>query len=133
MFSKSLGVCSFTHQFQSVVDEIIERMDEYYLSKEDWDTVVELGIDDHKDELVLKKISTATKSALTRKYVIGCWHAVRRSDDMWQRYNGKEHPIPFYKAQDLGKAPKRLGGGPAPDIEDAFDVSAQCCDVGLYC
>lgn len=42
-------------------------MDEYYLSKEDWDTVVELGLDDHKDDLVLKKISPATKTALTRK------------------------------------------------------------------
>ena len=23
----------------------------------------------------------------------------------------------------MGKAPKKLGGGPAPDIEDAYDVS----------
>ena len=55
---------------QSAVDEVIERMDEYYLSKEDWDTVVELGVDDQRDELVMKKMSAATKGALTRKYVV---------------------------------------------------------------
>ncbi|KAG5650076.1 hypothetical protein H0H81_000853 [Sphagnurus paluster] len=87
----------------SAVEEVIERMDEYYLSKEDWDTVVELGLDDHKDDLVLKKISAPTKSAFTRKY------------------NSTEHPIPFHKGQDIGK-PKKLAGGPAPDLEEAFDM-----------
>jgi replication factor C subunit 1 len=52
---------------QSAVEEVIEQMDEYYLSKEDWDTIVELGVDDRKDDFVLKKISSATKAALTRK------------------------------------------------------------------
>jgi replication factor C subunit 1 len=49
------------------VDDVIERMDEYYLSREDWDTVVELGVDQNKDDIVLKKISTATKTSLTKK------------------------------------------------------------------
>jgi len=31
-------------------------MDEYYLSREDLDTVVELGVDDHKDDIVNKPI-----------------------------------------------------------------------------
>ncbi|KAJ7723446.1 replication factor RFC1 C terminal domain-containing protein [Mycena maculata] len=88
----------------SAVPEVIEKMDEYYLSKEDWDTIVELGVDQQKDDLVLKKISAATKTNLTKKY------------------NASEHPIPFYKATDLGKVPKKLPGGPAPDIEDAFDM-----------
>ena len=39
------------------------------------------------------------------------------------RYNASEHPIPFHKAQDLGKVPKKLAGGSVPDIEDAYDVS----------
>lgn len=52
---------------QSAVDEVIERMDEYFISREDWDTIVELGLDDHKDDLVLKKISTATKTSFTKK------------------------------------------------------------------
>ena len=52
---------------QSAVEDVITRMDEYYLSREDWDTVVELGLDEQKDEIVLKKISTATKTNLTKK------------------------------------------------------------------
>lgn len=42
-------------------------MDEYYLSREDWDTIVELGVDQNKDELVLKKISASTKTSFTKK------------------------------------------------------------------
>lgn len=53
-----------------MVDDVIERMDEYYLSKEDWDTIVELGVGDQRDELVLKKLTPATKTALTRKLVV---------------------------------------------------------------
>ncbi|KAJ6516502.1 replication factor RFC1 C terminal domain-containing protein [Mycena sanguinolenta] len=95
----------------SAVEEVIKNMDEYYLTKEDWDTIVELGVDDYKDEHVLKKISSTTKTNLTKKY------------------NASEHPIPFYKASDLGKAPKKLPGGPAPDIEDAFEVDEPADDV----
>jgi replication factor C subunit 1 len=51
------------------VDDVISVMDEYYLSKEDWDAIVELGVDDHKDEHVLKKITTTTKTTLTKKWV----------------------------------------------------------------
>ncbi|KAG6332752.1 hypothetical protein ID866_6335 [Astraeus odoratus] len=88
----------------AAVDEVIECMDEYYLSREDWDAIVELGVDENKDETVLKKISTATKSAFTRKY------------------NSSDHPIAFHRAIDLGKAPKKLSGGPAPDLEEAYDM-----------
>jgi len=42
-------------------------MDQYFLSKEDWDTLVELGVGDNKDDVVLKKIPTATKTSLTKK------------------------------------------------------------------
>jgi len=96
-------------QGASAVEDVIERMDEYYLSKEDWDAVVELGLDQNKDEFILKKISTATKTALTKKY------------------NAREHPIPFHKSQDLGKVPKKIAGDPAPDLEEAFDLDL---DVG---
>ena len=80
-------------------------MDGYFLSREDWDTIVDLGLGAHKGEDVLKKIPTQTKSAFTRKY------------------NAAEHPIAFHRAQDLGKAPKRIAGaGPGPDLEEAYDV-----------
>ena len=55
---------------QSAVGEVIDRMDEYYLSKEDWDTILELGVDDKKGQIVAKNISTATKTALTKKWVV---------------------------------------------------------------
>lgn len=87
-------------------------MDEYYLSREDWDTVVELGLGDFRDETVLKKIPTATKTAFTKKY------------------NSRDHPIPFHRAQDLGKAPKKIAdAGPAPDLEEAYDVSSSICST----
>ncbi len=49
------------------MDEVIDRMDDYYLNREDWDTLVELGLDEYKDEVILKKISSATKSSMTKK------------------------------------------------------------------
>jgi replication factor C subunit 1 len=42
-------------------------MDEYYLGREEWDSLVELGVGDRVDSQVLKKISTATKTAFTKK------------------------------------------------------------------
>ena len=57
-----------SHPAQGAVDEVIERMDEYYLSKEDWDTILELGVDDKKDQIVAKNISTSTKTSLTKKW-----------------------------------------------------------------
>ncbi|KAF8959445.1 replication factor RFC1 C terminal domain-containing protein [Flammula alnicola] len=96
----------------SAVPEVIEQMDEYYISKEDWDTIVELGVGEKKDDAVLKKISAATKTTLTRKY------------------NSTEHPIPFHKAEDLGKLAKKIAGEPAPDLEEAYveDVIEEASD-----
>jgi len=96
----------------SAIEDVIEKMDDYFLSREDWDTIVELGLDDRKDEVVLKKISTATKTAFTRKY------------------NLRDHPIAFHKAIDLGKAPKKIAAaGPAPDLEEAFEVDDEGDDA----
>jgi replication factor C subunit 1 len=46
-------------------------MDEYYLSKDDWDTIVEIGVGDFSQDVVMKKIPTAAKTALTKKYGLG--------------------------------------------------------------
>ncbi|KAF6765286.1 purine nucleotide binding protein [Ephemerocybe angulata] len=92
------------------VDAVIEHMDKYFLSKEEWDTIVELGVGPNQDEMILKKIPTAAKSSFTRKY------------------NAGDHPIPFHKATDLGKAPMKLAAGPAPDIEDAFEADYEVPD-----
>lgn len=98
-------------QGAAAVDDIIERMDEYYLSREDWDTVIELGVDAQKDDIVNKLIKPATKTSFTKKY------------------NSMDHPIPFHKATDLGKVPKKLSGGPAPDQEDVFELDDEVVDV----
>ncbi|KIK13969.1 hypothetical protein PISMIDRAFT_688273 [Pisolithus microcarpus 441] len=88
---------------KDVVDDVIEQMDEYYLTREDWDTIIELRVGENKDD-VLKKIPTTTKTAFTK----------------W--YNAGEHPIAFHKAVDLGKALKKISGGPVPDLEEAFEL-----------
>lgn len=41
------------------------------------------------------------------------------------RYNFRNHPVPFHKAQDLGKVPKKLVAETAPDLEEAYDVSGR--------
>ncbi|KAI0788071.1 replication factor RFC1 C terminal domain-containing protein [Fomes fomentarius] len=89
----------------SVVDETIDFMDEYFLTRDDWDTIIELGVGDNHETVVTKKISTATKTAFTKKY------------------KARDHPVAFHKAEALGKAPKKIAAaGPAPDLEEAFDV-----------
>ncbi|KAL1939716.1 hypothetical protein VTO73DRAFT_9749 [Trametes versicolor] len=100
-----------TEKGASAVDDVIETMDEYFLTREDWDTIVELGVDDRADAHVLKKISTATKTSFTKKY------------------NSRDHPIAFHKAETLGKVPKKLASaGPAPDLEEAFDIDEDVAD-----
>ena len=44
-------------------------MDDYYLGKEDWDAFVELGVGDMKEDVITKKIPSATKGAFTRQSV----------------------------------------------------------------
>lgn len=94
----------------SAVEEVIELMDGYYITKEDWDALVELGIGEGYDmEGVLKSINAPTKSAFTRQY------------------NKGEHPVPFYKNL-AGKPSKKMAAsGPAPDLEDAFVSAEERC------
>jgi hypothetical protein len=40
-------------------------MDGHFLSKEGWNTIVELVADQNKDVLMLKRISTGVKTAFT--------------------------------------------------------------------
>jgi replication factor C subunit 1 len=48
-------------------------MDEYFLTKEDWDALVEMGVGKaYREEGVLKLIPTTVKSAFTRKCVVFC-------------------------------------------------------------
>jgi len=83
------------------VPDVIATMDEYYLSKEEWDYLVELGVGSRNEDAVLKKIPGPTKANFTKKY------------------NSTDHPVAFHKATLFGKT--KIAAGPPPDVEDAYD------------
>ncbi|KAJ9101197.1 hypothetical protein QFC21_003416 [Naganishia friedmannii] len=86
------------------VDAIMPYLDEYYLNKEDWDTLVELGVGDMEGEATMKKIPTQTKSTFTRIY------------------NKVDHPVAFHKADMFSTGKKTIvDKGPLPDIEDVME------------
>ncbi|KAG8742351.1 hypothetical protein FRC10_001632 [Ceratobasidium sp. 414] len=86
------------------ISDIIETMDSYYLSKDDWDSVVELGVGVNNGDELVKKIPGPVKAAFTRKY------------------NSSDHPIPFHKAQEFGKPSTKIAAEAPPDHEDVFEV-----------
>lgn len=51
------------------IDEVIQLMDDYFLTKDEWDTLMELGLGDSSGDVLLTGVAPATKSAFTRKYV----------------------------------------------------------------
>ncbi|KAF9317635.1 hypothetical protein BG003_000574 [Podila horticola] len=86
------------------IPEVIELMDHYYLSKEDWDTILELGICKNDGKAVLDKIPTSVKSTFTRKY------------------NQESHPQPFLKPTVATKGRGSSSGGLAAEEPDSLDV-----------
>lgn len=70
---------SIINQGDSGIDETIDIMDYYYLTKEDWDGIVDFGVGNNKGEAILKKIPTKLKTSFTRKY------------------NSTTHPTAIYK------------------------------------
>ena len=89
------------HQGKDGIEDIIALMDSYFLTKDDWDAIQELGVGPMAMEGV--KIDTQTKSAFTRTY------------------NVQSHPLPFMKASNIG-APKQ-STREKPDLEEALDES----------
>lgn len=86
------------------IENVIGLMDEYFLSKEEWESLLEIGtIGGGGYEEELKSIPSATKSAFTRKY------------------NKESHPIPFHKNVNL-PVTKKLKGSFVPDIEGVMDM-----------
>ena len=81
--------------------DIINLMDSYYLTKEDWDAVLELGVGPM--DMANVKIESQAKSAFTRIY------------------NQTAHPLPYIKASQV-VAPKKKSKD-RPDIEEAIDES----------
>ena len=85
--------------------DIIDLMDSYYLTKEDWDAILELGVGPM--DMANVKIDSQSKSAFTRTY------------------NQMAHPLPYMKASQV-VAPKKKSKE-RPDLEEAIDES----DSGL--
>ena len=83
------------------VSDIINLMDSYYLTKDDWDAILEIGIGPMDMEHI--KIDTQTKTSFTRSY------------------NQMPHPLPYMKASQV-VAPKKKSKE-RPDIEDALEES----------
>lgn len=85
------------------IDEVIKRLDTYYLSKDDWDTVMTFLIGPQETSAQLKKIPTAVKSAFTRKY------------------NGMKHPVSlFHTATAVTSSGQTKAQA---DVEEAIEVS----------
>ncbi|KAG9246891.1 replication factor RFC1 C terminal domain-containing protein [Calycina marina] len=81
------------------VDEVIDLMDSYFLTRDDFDYMMELGLGDQDEENV--KLETQTKAAFTRLY------------------NVRSHPLPFIKATNAAAPPAAKKA--APDLEEAFE------------
>lgn len=85
------------------IAEVIELMDKYYLTKEDWDTIMEFMIGPEKTDIILKKIPATVKSGFTRIY------------------NKTTHPVAIYKTGG-SIATKGSGTTSTPDFEDVVDA-----------
>lgn len=89
------------HEGKEAVPEIIDLMDSYFLTKDDFDGIMELGVGYMDQDKV--KIDTQAKSTFTRLY------------------NQQSHPMPFMKASNV-VAPKKAAKE-KPDLEEAIDES----------
>lgn len=82
------------------VQDIIDLMDSYYLTREDWDYIQELALGEC--EMSKWPIETQTKATFTRTY------------------NAMSHPLPFMKASNvLGLA--KAKSKDMPDLEEAIE------------
>lgn len=93
---------------KEVVPEIIDLMDSYFLTKDDWDAFLELGVGPMDMENV--KIDSLAKSTFTRLY------------------NQQAHPLPFMKASQV-VAPKKKEKE-QPDLEEAMEESDSGAESG---
>lgn len=85
------------------ISPVIQLMDEYYLTKEDWDTIMEFVIGPDSADAQLKKIPTSVKSAFTRKY------------------NSTTHPVSIYRTG-ATTAVSSATSNATPDFEDIVDA-----------
>ncbi|ANB16016.1 replication factor C subunit 1 [Sugiyamaella lignohabitans] len=86
------------------IADVIATLDEYYLTKEDWDVIMELGVGPLSSEPKAKALPTTVKSGFTRKY------------------NAMDHPMPYMKSAGMTAAEARvIPKLEKPDFEDVIE------------
>ena len=86
------------------ISEVIQLLDDYYLTKEDWDTVMDFMIGSDRTEPLLKKIPTTVKSSFTRKY------------------NSTTHPVSIYRTGSTSGVGNGSRSTVRPDFADIVDT-----------
>ncbi|TIB26034.1 hypothetical protein E3P88_01310 [Wallemia ichthyophaga] len=84
------------------IDSVINLLDNYMLSKDDFDVMSELGVGDLALEKTVKCIPTKNKTAFTRNY------------------NNRDHPIAFSRGQVIKPSAAQIKAE-VPDHEDVLD------------
>ncbi|CDO93594.1 unnamed protein product [Kluyveromyces dobzhanskii CBS 2104] len=84
----------------AAIEDVISFMDNYYLSKDHWDSVMQFYVGNEDTTSALKSIPSSTKSAFTRAY------------------NNVSHPTPIMK---LGTSTGKPSAAARPDFEDVVD------------
>ncbi|KAK7977518.1 Replication factor C subunit 1 [Apiospora saccharicola] len=84
---------------KDAADEVIDLMDSYFLTREDFDSIKELGVGPQDESHV--NIDTQAKAAFTRLF------------------NSRSHPVPFMKASSVTE-PKKVARD-VPDLEEAIE------------
>jgi replication factor C subunit 1 len=102
LWSHTVGMLK--NEGKDAAQDVIDFMDSYYLTKEDYDAILELGVGQFDMESI--KIDAATKAQFTRLY------------------NSQSHPMPFVKAgNSMGFSKGGGGKREKPDLEEAVDES----------
>jgi len=63
-------VRKFSNEGADAIPEMIELMDEYFLTKDDFDSIIEISLGPNDGEALMKQVTANAKTAFTRKYNI---------------------------------------------------------------
>ncbi|KAL5615188.1 hypothetical protein BROUX41_005245 [Berkeleyomyces rouxiae] len=98
LWNKTVKILS--DEGKEAVPSVIDMMDSYYLTRDDFDAMMELGVGPQDESHA--KIDTQTKTSFTKTY------------------NNMSHPIPFMKASTTDVPTKKLAKE-VPDLEEAIE------------
>ena len=97
-------------QGADAIAPVIDMMDQYFLNREDYDSLLELGVGKNNRKDYDASVPSTVKSSFTRQY------------------NSASHPVAFIAGSAPGPT-KKIAASAMPDIEDAVDVSEEEIDV----